>query len=152
MTTLPRPEYPRPQFARSTWQSLNGPWSYAFDPGKSGMERDWQHSQGFDGDIIVPFCPESVLSGVGHTDFIDCMWYQRKISIPAEWADMRILLHFGGVDYECEAFIDGVSVGRHWGGMVSFSFDVTRSVKPGGEHSLVLYVRDELRSGNQPSG
>lgn len=149
---LPRPEYPRPQFFRPEWINLNGPWSFTFDTGKSGMERGFQHSQGFENTILVPFCPESSLSGVCHTDFIEMMWYQRKLEIPSSWQDKRVLLHFGGVDYECEAFIDGQSVGRHWGGTVSFSFDITRFVKPGGTHSLVLYVRDITRSGSQPGG
>lgn len=152
MTTNPRPEYPRPQFVRGDWLTLNGPWTYTFDPGKSGMERNFQGSPAFNGMIIVPFCPESALSGVGYTDFIECIWYQRKIEIPSTWDGKRILLHFGGVDYQCEAFIDGVSVGRHWGGMVSFSFDITRFVKPGSQHNLVLWVRDDVRSGTQPGG
>jgi beta-galactosidase/beta-glucuronidase len=151
-SSLPRPEYPRPQFMRTDWINLNGPWTYTFDFGQSGMQRGFERSQGFDGHITVPFCPESALSGVAHTDFIPAMWYQREIQIPAEWQDKRVLVHFGGVDYHCEAFIDGRSVGRHWGGTVSFSFDITSSVQPGGSHSLVLAVQDDTRSGNQPGG
>ncbi len=102
------------------------------------------------GTIAVPFCP-SKLSGVAHTDFIETMWYHRRISIPAAWAGKRVILHFGGVDYECEAFIDGVSVGRHWGNTVAFNFDVTTYVTAGATHDLVVYVRDEVRSGVQPA-
>lgn len=150
--TIPRPEYPRPQFTREAWVNLNGPWTFAFDPGKSGMQRGWAHSTGFDREIIVPFCPESKLSGVGHTDFIEMMWYHRPLAIPAEWEGQRIILHFGGVDWESEVFIDGVSVGRHYGGTSSFSYDITHHVKPGNTHNLVVYVRDDTRSGSQPGG
>jgi len=151
-SVLPRPEYPRPQLERSAWVNLNGPWTFTFDPGKSGMERDFSRSTGFDSTIIVPFCPESSLSGVAHTDFIEMMWYHRKLAIPADWAGRRVILHFGAVDYESEVFIDGQSIGRHYGGTASFSYDITRSVKAGQEHDLVVYARDELRAGNQPSG
>src|SRR4030042_234298 len=72
---LPRAEYPRPQFERADWKNLNGTWSYTFDFGKSGIERGFASCGGFDGQIVVPFCPESELSGVGHTDFIEVMWY-----------------------------------------------------------------------------
>jgi beta-galactosidase/beta-glucuronidase len=142
---------------RDTWINLNGPWDYAFDFGESGRERSYQARADFhdlpdNGTITVPYCPESKLSGVAHTDFIETMWYHRSLAVPAAWAGKRIILHFGGVDYECEAFIDGVSVGRHWGGTVAFSFDVTAEVVPGKTHDLVVYVRDELRSGAQPSG
>lgn len=150
--SIPRPEHPKPQFQRDEWINLNGYWTYAFDFGRSGMERDFSSSQGFDNKILVPFCPESTLSEVEHTDFIEMMWYQREIRIPNEWAGKRILLHFGGVDYESEVFIDGVSVGRHWGGTVSFFHDISRYVEPGHMHSIVVYVRDDTRSGVQPGG
>jgi beta-galactosidase/beta-glucuronidase len=148
----PRPEYPRPQFAREAWVNLNGPWTFTFDAGKSGAQRGLAASTGFDRQISVPFSPESVLSGVGHTDFIEMMWYHRQLQIPAGWQDKRVILHFGAVDYESEVFIDGQPVGRHWGGTASFSYDITRYVKPGQTHHLVVYVRDETRSGVQPGG
>jgi hypothetical protein len=152
INAIPRPEYPRPQFVRQAWENLNGPWSYVLDHGKSGMQRGYAASKGFPGAITVPFCPESVLSGVGHTDFIEMMWYHRKLTVPALWAGQRIILHFGGVDWESELFIDGASVGRHYGGISSFSYDITPYVTPGQTHDLVLYVRDDTRSGNQPGG
>ncbi len=149
---IPRPEYPRPQFVRDAWINLNGVWTFAFDPGKSGAQRGLPAASGFDRSILVPFCPESALSGVSHADFIECMWYHRAFTLPADWSGKRVILHFGAVDYESEVFIDGQPVGRHWGGTVSFSYDITRYVKPGQEHNLVVYVRDETRSGVQPGG
>ncbi|BDD12805.1 beta-glucuronidase (plasmid) [Fulvitalea axinellae] len=149
---IPRPEYPRPQFERSDWVNLNGTWTYAFDFGKSGRDRGFQKSDGFDKKIRVPFCPESELSGVGHKDFIETMWYHKTVKIPANWDGRRILLNFGAVDYESEVFVDGKSVGTHWGGSSSFSHDITSFVKAGQEHDVVVYVRDENRSGNQPVG
>lgn len=149
---VPRPEYPRPQFERSDWVNLNGSWSYTFDFGNSGKERNLQESQGFDDKIIVPFCPESKLSGVEHKDFINNMWYQRKITIPADWKGKNVLLNFGAVYYLAEVYIDGKFVGRHFGGTISFQFDITPFVTPGKEHNLVVYVNDNLRSGKLPSG
>jgi len=150
--TQPRPEYPRPQFKRDAWVNLNGQWTYEFDAGKSGRQRGLAESTGFADAITVPFCPESALSGVGHTDFIEMMWYHRTITVPDAWAGKRVLLHFGAVDYECEVFIDGVSVGTHWGGTVAFSLDATDAVTPGVQQNLVVYVRDEVRSRVQPGG
>ncbi len=151
-SNIPRPEYPRPQFRREPWINLNGPWTYTFDFGKSGAQRGFANSAGFDGVITVPFCPESPLSSVNHKDFIEMMWYQRELTIPADWTGKRVLLHFGAVDYESEVFIDGKSVGRHWGGTVSFNYDITAFVTPGHTHNLVIYIRDEVRSGEQPGG
>jgi len=94
--TIPRPEYPRPQFERSEWINLNGTWTYQFDFGKSGIENELFKSKGFEKQITVPFCPESSLSGVNHKDFIDAMWYHRSIYIPQSWTGRHIILHFGG--------------------------------------------------------
>ena len=149
---IPRPEHPRCQFRRESWINLNGTWTFAFDFGKSGIEASWHRSRGFDRRITVPFCPESTLSGVGYADFIEAMWYHRTIDIPPDWSGRRILLHFGGVDYESEVYIDGQSVGAHFGGTVSFTHDITPFVQPGRSHDLVVRVGDETRRGNQPRG
>ncbi len=148
----PRPEYPRPQFERADWINLNGTWSYTFDFSKSGMERSLYNSQEFEQSIIVPFCPESSLSGVGYKDFINAMWYQRKISIPATWEGKRILLNFGGVDYKSIVYINGQQVFIHYGGSSSFSVDITSYVKPDSISNLVVYVEDDLRQGLQTAG
>lgn len=151
-TAVPRPEYPRPQFERADWINLNGQWSYTFDFGKSGKERDLPKSTGFAGSITVPFCPESSLSGVEHTDFINAMWYHRKLSIPTNWDGKQVLLNFGGVDYRAEIFINGESLFTHYGGSASFVVDITDRVKAGAECDLVVYVEDDVRSWQQSLG
>ena len=149
---MPRPEYPRPQFERSAWLNLNGTWTYTFDFGRSGNDRNFRNSKGFDGNITVPFCPESKLSGVGYTDFINTIWYQRTITVPADWQGNDILLHFGAVDYEATIFIDGKQVSTHYGTGSSFALDITDYVTPGVPANLVLRVNDDLRGGAQPGG
>lgn len=149
---LPRQEYPRPQFERTDWVNLNGPWTYTFDFGKTGIDRKLFESKGFDSTITVPFCPESKLSGVEYKDFIPAMWYQRTIRIPDSWRDRRTMLNFGAVDYFCAVYIDGKLVGRHWGSSDSFGFDITDYVSDGADHSLVVRVEDDTRSGVQPLG
>ena len=148
----PRAEYPRPQFERSQWLNLNGTWTYTFDFGKSGNNRDFKNSKGFDEKIMVPFCPESKLSGVEHTDFINCMWYQRTISVPAEWEGKQVLLHFGAVDYEATIYIDGKEIMQHFGTGSSFEMNITKYVPAGKSANLVVRVVDNLRSGMQPGG
>ena len=149
---LPRAEYPRPQFERADWLNLNGEWSYTLDLVKTGWERGLKDSKGFDGKIIVPFAPESKLSGVEYKEFIPCIWYQRNITIPAEWDGKDILLHFGAVYYESEIYIDGKFVDRHFGGSDSFTVDITSFVKPGQTHSLVVNAKSDLRSRMQSAG
>ena len=148
----PRAEYPRPQFEREQWVNLNGTWTFDFDFGKSGKDRRLQSAEKFDKNITVPFCPESKLSGVGYTDFIEQMWYQRNITIPSDWNGKKIFLNFGAVDYCAEIYVDGKFVQRHFGGSSSFAVDLTRYVTPGKTHNLVVFVQDDLRSGLQTGG
>ena len=150
--SMPRPEYPRPQFVREDWVNLNGTWSYEFDFSRSGMDRRLFESEGFEGSITVPFAPQSELSGVGFKDFIPKMWYHRTLSVPDGWAGKRIILHFGAVDYIASIYIDGKIAGRHWGGSSSFDVDITRLVNPGQEHDLVVRVEDDERSGQYAKG
>ena len=149
---IPRPEYPRPQFERNEWINLNGTWTYQFDFGQSGVENGLSKSEGFADEITVPFCPESELSGVGHKDFIPAIWYHRMISIPQAWDGKHIILHFGGVDYRSQIFIDGKKAFEHFGGAASFEVDITRFVKAGGSHHLIVYAQDDVRSRLQPGG
>ena len=149
---IPRPEYPRPQFERTDWVNLNGQWTFEMDFGASGEQRGWTSSKGLSKKITVPFCPESELSGIGYTDFIPCVWYQRNINIPAEWNGKKILLHFGAADYETKVYVDGKMVGEHKGAGSSFNFDITSYVKAGQQANLVVRVYDNLRGGMQPGG
>jgi beta-galactosidase/beta-glucuronidase len=149
---IPRPEHPKPQFLRDSWLNLNGQWNFAFDFDLSGIEKGWPNDpSGLDKKITVPFCPESKLSGIEYTDFIRAVWYHRTFSTPADWKGKRIFLHFGGVDYDCQVWVNGKLVGRHYGGAVSFSFEITDALRQG-DNDLVVYAIDDTQSGVQPLG
>ena len=149
--TIPRPEHPQPQFERKSWENLNGAWQFAFDFGKSGLDRHFEERETLDRSITVPFCPESDLSGVGYKDFIPAVWYLRAFSVKKEQLAGRVLLHFGAVDYEAHVFVNGKKAGVHRGGYTSFCFDVT-SLCAEGENRLTVYAADDNRTGKQPHG
>ena len=101
-------EYPRPQLKREYWENLNGLWNYALQSKKIAKPRKYQ------GDILVPFCIESSLSGVGKTMTKDHrLWYQREFQIPKTWADKNVILNFEAVDYETTVWVNGAVVGSH---------------------------------------
>lgn len=151
MTAIPRPEHPQPQFVRQNWQNLNGPWQFAFDFGASGLDRKFYEEGPFDHTITVPFCPESKLSGIEYTDFMNAVWYQRLIEITEEQLAETVYLHFGAVDYACQVFVNGQLVGKHRGGYAAFSFDITNFLQAG-QNKLTVYAQDQPRSGRQPVG
>lgn len=149
---IPRPEHPRPQFVRKDWQNLNGEWSFAFDHGSGNPDHYERVGTTLPETIVVPFCPESKLSGIGYTNFLSTVWYKRTITIPQEYRNGRVLLHFGAVDYLATVYINGQEVGRHRGGYTSFTLDITDALSMEEENELTVRADDDQRSGLQPKG
>lgn len=139
------PEYPRPQLVREKWMNLNGIWQ--FQPGVSA--NDAFPTGKLSGKILVPFPVESAISGV--MKHYDRLWYKRTFALHEEYNGRRILLHFGAVDWECEVFINGTSVGRHTGGFDPFSFDITPYLTTGMQE-IAVRVYDPTDQGGQPRG
>ena len=132
----PLPEYPRPQLRRDSFLNLNGRWQYAIRPIREGQPA------AFDGEIIVPYSPESLLSGVRRTVLPeDRLWYKRTFVLPEGFRKDRTLLHFGAVDQSCEVLLNGRIVGGHEGGYLPFTCDVTDALLEG-ENTLVVSVTD----------
>jgi len=128
-------EYPRPQFQRANWTNLNGLWSYAVTPKDAAKPTAWN------GEILVPFCPESPLSGVGRLiDPTETLWYRR--TLPASASGMRSILNFEAVDYATTVWVNSKEIGTHQGGHTPFSFDITDSLKSVGDNELVVRAED----------
>ncbi len=141
---LPRSEYPRPQFRRPDWLCLNGEWEFEIDTGDSGLERGLK-DRPLAQQIVVPFCPEAPLSGIGNPDYLNAVWYRRTVRLPAEWRGRAARLHFQAVDYDATVWVNGVQVGRHRGGFSPFSCDLAGVAAPGEEAVIVVRARDDHR-------
>ena len=141
-------EYPRPMMQRQQWLNLNGMWSYAITDKQTARPAAWQ------GEILVPFCVESALSGVGKLlDENHALWYRTSFAIPKKWDKrQRVMLNFGAVDWSAEVWVNGTRVGSHTGGYTAFSFDVTDALVRKGDNELVVRVLDATDVGYQPCG
>lgn len=137
--------YPRPQFRRRRWASLNGPWSFAFSEIRDPAKVPWQ------GWIRVPFPPESQQSGVKNPDYHPVIWYQRRFEIPVEWQNHHVLLHFGAVDYAARVWVNGRYAARHEGGHVPFEVDITDFLVEG-EQILTVRAEDRPLEMDKPRG
>lgn len=140
-------EYPRPQMQRDAWQNLNGLWNYAVLPkGQSAPVK-------YDGNILVPFCIESSLSGVGKSLLPSQeLWYNRSFTIPADWSGKNIILHFDAVDWETKLWVNGKKAGEHKGGSDPFQFNITPYLNKNGKQEIVLSVWDPTDTGLQARG
>ena len=136
---IPRPEYPRPQFQRELWMNLNGQWQFSFD------------QPSFDREITVPFAYQARLSGIGSSERHDVVWYRRSFVLPEAWEGQTVLLHFGAVDYSCQVWVNGVHVGGHTGGHVSFTLEITQALVSG-ENRLEVRAEDVLTDLGMPRG
>ena len=150
---VPRPEHPRPDAFRENWLSLDGPWQFEIDKAGTGKARGLTSGKDLASTIVVPFCPESKLSGLGlgNTEYFQHVWYRRMFELPASMKGKRILLHFGGVDYKTWVYVNGKLAGTHTGENAAFAFEITQLLKEG-SNELVVRVFDDLRSGRQVGG
>jgi beta-galactosidase/beta-glucuronidase len=144
----PRPEYPRPQLVRTSYLCLNGPWEYAITDSEGAPRR-------YDGSIVVPFSPESLLSGVQRVLGPDeVLHYRRTFSLPAGFADRwddHVLLHLDAVDQWCRVVVNGCVLGEHEGGYLPMTFDLTGSLVKG-VNDVQVVVRDPSDTGQGARG
>jgi beta-galactosidase/beta-glucuronidase len=139
--------YPRPFMIRSEWINLNGLWNYKISP------RDQPAPDTYDGKILVPFPVESALSGVQKTVGEDnVIWYERKFTLPADWNNRDIVLHFGAVDWHAEVWVNDIKIGSHSGGYTPFHFTITPYLHGSGDQKLQVRVWDPVDRGYQPRG
>ncbi len=148
---VPRPEHPRPDVQRADWLNLNGTWQFEIDAKGDGEQRGLASGKDLSGKIVVPFCPESKLSGVGHTDFMIHVWYRRMFEVPASMRGKRLLLHFDAVDWHARVWLNGRFVGEHRGGYCPFALEITDAVREGA-NELTLHAIDHTVSGMQATG
>ncbi len=140
-------EYPRPQFVRDQWQSLNGLWDFALQPASRPAPSTYQDK------ILVPFCVESALSGVGKSVTADDrIWYRREFTVPQDWSGQDVILHFEAVDFSAAVWVNGAFVGAHKGAYDRFSFDITAYLRRSGSQSLLVCVDDPSSLGTQARG
>ncbi|MCM8807651.1 MAG: beta-galactosidase [Candidatus Omnitrophica bacterium] len=148
---IPREEYPRPDFKRKDWINLNGVWDFEIDISNTGIEKGFYlKDKKFKEKIVVPFPPESKLSGIENKDFMVSVWYKKEIKIPEEWKNKRIFLNFGAVDFLTNLWINERHIGTHKGGYTPFKFEITEFLKK--ENFIVLNAYDDNRTFLQPCG
>ncbi|RDB62261.1 glycoside hydrolase family 2 [Gordonibacter sp. 28C] len=150
--------HPHPQFARATFETLDGWWDYAIVGAGDAAEQAWRDAappDAWDGRILVPFSPEAPLSGVGRQLQPDeLLWYRRTFAAPSDTdaeGGRRCILHFEAVDHACACYVNGVRAGEHVGGYLPFALDVTDAMAPG-ENELAVCVWDPSDAGMQPRG
>ncbi len=149
--------YPNPQFARERCEILNGLWDFGFEKARLGFKYskdetralEIQKKGSYTHKISVPFCIESKLSGIGYTDFVNLVWYRKKVEIKKDGG--RVFLRFGAADYLTTVLVNGKLAGRHRGGYTSFGFDITELAVEG-ENEIFVLCEDNVKDPMTPRG
>lgn len=149
--SIPRPEYPRPDFERNVWFNLNGEWDFEFDDENMGEKNRWYEKGEFTKKITVPFCYQSKLSKVEEKGIHDYVWYKRKFDLPENFNRERIVINFGAVDYVAKVWINGHFLGSHRGGYTPFKFDITDFVNEK-DNLIIVKIEDESFNESQLRG
>jgi beta-galactosidase/beta-glucuronidase len=145
--------HPRPQLRRERWIDLCGLWGFAFDDEDCGLAARWfEQAEPFDREIVVPFPPESKLSGIHESGFHPVVWYRRELQVNEADGQDRLILHFGAVDYKASVWLNGRLAVEHAGGNTPFSADITPLLNPGDLQVIVVRAEDEPRDLQQPRG
>ena len=127
-------EYPRPQMRRDSYLNLNGAWDFAITETEASPKKH-------DGEILVPFSPESELSGVNRTLLpSQTLWYRRVLRLPDGFNRGRVLLHFGAIDQIATVYVNETELASHVGGYTPFSVDITAALQD--ENTIAVKVRD----------
>ncbi|MDX2230923.1 MAG: glycoside hydrolase family 2 TIM barrel-domain containing protein [Leptolyngbyaceae cyanobacterium bins.349] len=140
--------YPRPQFQRSQWASLNGTWKFTYDD--TGQYTQPSDISDWDQYIEVPFAPESIRSGIHDTGFHPNCWYEREFDIAP--GKHRVLLHFGAVDYRARVWVNGQLMIDHEGGHTPFSIDITSVLQASGRQTVTVWAEDDPHDLAKPRG
>lgn len=150
--SMPRPQYPRPDFQREAWLNLNGTWNFQFDPANEGEAAGWFETSttALQDQIAVPFPWQSELSGVRNTSYRGVAWYNRTFTVPEGWSG-QVVLHFGAVDYLSRVWVNGSVQGENEGGYNPFEFDITAALQPG-ENTITVRVDDPADQREIPHG
>ena len=143
MSTLPRPEYPRPHRVRERWLNLNGEWQFAFDDEDRGLRDGWHSGRDLPHRIVVPFSFEAELSGIGDTAAHPVVWYRRHADIPPDFLEQHLLLHVGASDFATSVWVNGRAVGAHRGGYSPLACEIQEAARPG-VNEIVVRVEDRL--------
>ncbi len=138
VSQIPLAEYPRPQFARDSYVTLNGQWDYAI------LRKSEIFNGEYQGKILVPFSPECLLSGLEEGTKVtpdDALYYHRTFTLDKQFVKDVTILHFDAVDMICQVKLNDVVIGEHVGGYIPFEFDVSGVVKVG-ENKIEVVVTD----------
>ena len=144
ITQAPWQEYPRPQLKRDSYVNLNGQWDFM-------ISNDSKLPEEYNQEIVVPFCPECMLSLADVDSYTGKrLLYRRNFTLPDGFRKGKVLLHIGAADQNAKIYVNDAWVGNHVGGYEAFSMDITAALEE--ENEIFVMVYDDLRDTTLPYG
>ena len=140
----PLNEYPRPQFIRNSYISLNGKWDFT-------ITKTNNIPTNYDLNIVVPYCVESCLSGIcKQVSKDDYLYYRKKVVLDKSFINDKLLLHFDAIDQIANIYINNTLVKTSDNGYLPVIVDIKPYINSN-EFEIVVQVIDKLDK-NYPYG
>lgn len=129
--------------------SLNSFWGFKFDKADQGLGHKWYEAvPEVVENIWVPSCWNEL--GEELNDYEGIAWYFKKFNFEELPEVKRYILFFHGVNYKCEVWLNGRSVGTHTGGFTPFEADLTEALVINGQNTITVRVDSTITNMTSP--
>ena len=133
--------YPKMTESRMVFD-LNGVWDFCLMNGEAK------------GEIMpmpVPSSYNDIYTGRDFADHVGNLYYRRTFTVSSRMLEKRLFLRFGSVTHKAEVWLNGTCLGKHSGGFLPFSFEITEAARAG-ENELEVIVNNIVDETTLPAG
>lgn len=133
--------YPKMTESRMVFD-LNGVWDFCLMNGEAK------------GEIMpmpVPSSYNDIYTGRDFADHVGNLYYRRTFTVSSRMLEKRLFLRFGSVTHKAEVWLNGTCLGKHSGGFLPFSFEITETAIAG-ENELEVIVNNIVDETTLPAG
>ena len=130
--------------------NLSGIWNFKVDSNNVGEKEGWFSGLKNGKPIAVPASWNDQYDEL--RDYMGIAWYEQNTFIPKVWKGQKIFIRFGSANYAAKIWINGKALGKHEGGHLPFSFDISDYINWDNDNKIIVQVENILKPERIPPG